>query len=280
MANYKRKHGLVYQSMTDAIAVLRAEYTSRNTPLPYLFNHTADLAIHGDSRYLAGVEELMERIEANTYSIQAKTQISDVWGQRLAMGEWLAGSPTCFRRHKKASQLSSVPFSIYLCIGMGMRVTPELQKQRGLAVAALAMKLSAIRPVDMYIIDENIYPAVMWKDGSWRPEEIACTAIKLDTAPCNLAQLAYCASSSAVTTDIIYKLANLIGHHTINWPRMRYDFDKSKEYATTVLGLLGETTPESAIYLSGTINEEVQAFSDPVQWVNEQMIKYGGLAED
>lgn len=278
MPNYKQV--VKVESMSTAIAMLREAKAAGQfgvscySPVSqsYLTGDALDAmytrAISGDDSLVAKAEKLMDEIESASYAVTAKTTINDVHGARLNMGEYLSGIPTCFRRHKKQSTMANVPANFYICVGFGSLVSAELTMKRGIAITALVAKLATIRPVNLYIIDENIS---MY-------DSICTTSIRLETSPLNLAQVAYCVTSPEYIDGIIYSLARIHGH-MIQWPRAKRA-DMAKSYAAKILSQLGETELNSSLYLSGIDNAEIQSFNDPIKWVNEKLALFAGLSDE
>jgi hypothetical protein len=268
-----RKTVVKMESMSEAIAFLREQHAISNPGIQchYTFNSTAEQAWHkaliGDASLVPLAEALMDEIESATYNIVDKTSISDVFGTSLKMGDYLAGNPICFRRHKKQSTLANIPANFYICVGFGGYVSAELTMKRGIAITALVAKLATIRPVNFYIIDENVTVHGM-----------ATTSVRLDTAPLNLAQIAYCVTSQAYVDAVLYSLARCHGH-SIQWPSSKRMLP-AKVYARQVLAQLGEDSPESSLYLSGVDNAEIANFHDPVKWVNEKLKLFAGLENE
>lgn len=228
----------------------------------------------GNEEMAHNAERLIEQIESASYNVQQASSTRAVFGPRIAIGEWLAGSPTCFRRRQKSSSVSAVPLEIYVSVGLGSVVTQSHTAIRGAALTALVMKLQQVRPVDLYLIDENVYSDYDGPSSDY-DQVIGMTSVRIETRPLNLAQLAFCLTSRNFVDYIIYGTAKWHGH-SIRWPNLRRSAAPAA-YGRRMMELLGQDNPASCFYIPGIANgEQDQICQNPVAWVNTQLRQYAG----
>jgi len=104
---------------------------------------------------LARVNELIAQWQSIDLPATAtRTTRPDVWGQRLNISDWLAQSPTPFRRRRHA-RTESAPISLYVSVTQCLGTAESEYAMRGALLATLILQLQRVRPVRLVLFDEN-----------------------------------------------------------------------------------------------------------------------------
>lgn len=116
---------------------------------------TRILAGHVPTALLARVNELISQWQSIDLPATAtRTTRPDVWGQRLNISDWLAQSPTPFRRRRHA-RTESAPISLYVSVTQCWGTRESDYAMRGALIATLILQLQRVRPVRLVLFDEN-----------------------------------------------------------------------------------------------------------------------------
>lgn len=216
---------------------------------------------------LARAESLMDSLDNVSLESHAFVHSPDVWGQRLAMGEWLAGSPTCFRR-KKRTVVEAAPMNVYASLFGSAGISTESLINRGTAILALVMKLTQVRPVDLWLTMET-------RNGNHRNG--ITLAIRVETRPLNLSQASFCIGHPMFMRCLVnMHLKTFLGAgNTIPTP---YDKGDKEQELPGYLNALGVTDQD--LYIPGSILWDTPTIENPVEWINSQLVKYANVGEE
>lgn len=220
----------------------------------------------GMPEILAKAESIMDSLTDCTLESHAFVHSPDVWGQRLAMGEWLAGSPTCFRRKKKVAT-DVAPMNVYVGQFASCGISTESLINRGIAILALVGKLSQIRPIDLWLVTES-------KKSYDGPN--VTVAIRVETRPLNLSQASFCLGHPMFFRCFTfgYLEFQMGAYHTIPAP---YNAKCPKEVQPYKDAL---EVMESDLYIPGSHLYSDPIISNPVEWINTQLAKYANVGEE
>lgn len=133
------------------------EYLERNLDLSNRREPTKTRILAGlvPATLLARVSELIAQWQSIDLPATAtRTTRPDVWGQRLNISDWLAQSPTPFRRRRHA-RTESAPISIYVSVTQCCGTRESDYAMRGALLATLILKCQQVRPVRLVLFDEN-----------------------------------------------------------------------------------------------------------------------------
>lgn len=97
----------------------------------------------------AMVESLVDRIDASFRDRDAQQWMPSVAGAYPMVPEYLMGMPENMRQ-RVAVESDVAPIRLFVSISAGANVEVDALAKRGAAVAALAMRLSEARPVELY----------------------------------------------------------------------------------------------------------------------------------
>jgi|HubBroStandDraft_1064217.scaffolds.fasta_scaffold125911_2 hypothetical protein len=220
---------------------------------------TAEITLRGDETLVSKAEKLMSELEAkietNSTSLEA-----DVFGPVLSIPDYLANTPTPFRRLKTV--ISDVsPVRIFVGIACSGGLSPEEMERRGVAIMALAMALQAIRPVDVILYSEHGDDA--------RVSDLLYT-VTLESRPMSLAHSINAIANVNVARHLTMGIASNEGWSG-HWPKGysgRKPTPEYKVWRTDVLGITNQDIVlESPFYADEVIN-------NPIAWINKHLGNY------
>lgn len=160
-------------------------------------------ASHGDAARVALADAMLDRIETSVgFEARRWRTVDSVAGGAPNVPAYLAGSPLSMRRRVRVMDTAS-PLVIALELGVSAAVDNDTIARRGAAALALARVASASRPVELWA-----YFAA--RDGS---EHCAGMAIKLDTAPLDVARAAWLLCAP----EALRRAAFMVLAHTGGW---------------------------------------------------------------
>lgn len=228
-----------------------------------------EYSLSGYASLMTKAEEIFDKVSEAAISLPAMVHTPDVWGQRLNMGEWLAGSPTCFRRKKRSTQEIS-PMKILVCTTCSAGVDADAMIARGAAILAFLMKLQTIRPVDLYLSSEL---------GNSSRGHSCLATVRIESRPLNLASASFVIGHVGFSRGFLYQYARENQKSGGNWPSsddcmFSHSSGASSRYITQLASHL-DFNPETDMYIpSLRLHDEL--VNSPVEWINKQLAKYAG----
>jgi hypothetical protein len=233
----------------------------------------------GHDESVGPASKLMQQLETGL-SIETTAYQSSVAGCFPNVPEFLAGEPECMWDQVHIDS-DTAPLAIYLDLTSSAGITPDEFRKRGIAVLALTMLLSSIRPISLHVC------TVMGARVSDRPdtmrkrhESYSIASARIETAPLDLARAAYVMTDVAAARRMFYAVGNTDG----SWPTFTgvgYGSTTSAEYVKRVrdiLSLDSEVLYIPAVsYMSGEVEQMV---NQPVEWLNAKLAMYGGVTAE
>lgn len=139
-------------------------------------------AVEGDAETAKRAAALMAQIARVPYDTPKRQRVASPYG-RVSVGAYLASDPMPCRRHvKKASP--HAPVTIVVSLNSLANVSARDLEKRGVAIAALARRLTSERPVALYLSRFSAAGGVS-----------SCMLVKFPTAPLDSHRLAYLLAS-------------------------------------------------------------------------------------
>lgn len=234
-----------------------------------------EYALSGFAPLMSKAEKIFDQVSDAAMPLAAMVHTPDVWGQRLAMGEWLAGSPTCFRRKKRTTQEIS-PMKILVCTTCSAAIDADTMITRGAAILAFLMRLQTIRPVDLFLSSEL---------GNSSRGHSCLSTVRIESRPLNLSSASFAIGHVGFSRGFLYDYARNEQKSGGNWPSSNdCNFSYYSGATTAYLRQLAahlDFNPETDLYIpAARYNDPI--ISNPVAWINAQLAKYAGdgLAED
>lgn len=199
---------------------------------------------------------LMDKLAGDAIELSATQWEQSVAGFIPCVPAFLSGSPeSMYRPTEVKSDRAPVRVFASVCVSAGIEAD-DLEK-RGVAILALCQKLTAIRPVELYVY------ADMGGTG-W-----ACIpCIKVETSPLDLATATYATSSAGFLRQLCFVWAEQRGWCG-EWAWGRSPTDAVGQSKTRkLLGL-----EENDLLIPGGYATD-PLITKPVEWLNKQIAKY------
>lgn len=210
----------------------------------------------GDDESLRESDKLLERVEGDGIELLSPMWENNRTGAFPCVPSFLAGDPEAMR-HLTLASTDVAPIRIYIDLFLSCGFSAEQCRIRGVTLLALARKLQAIRPVEMYLImscgDRD--SKKRFKDGWISP------MIKLETSPLDL-----------TTASFVLGHPGFVRQLTFNWC-IEQGADSCIPYYTEAKERLD--LEEQDLFINNAIFQR-DALRDPVAWVNAQVKKYAG----
>ena len=252
----------------DSIAALAS--AAENTDLPHAMKwtrqewygyKTKEQAIHachtGDLTLVPKSDEYLAKLEALVPVTKAWRTINNVVGAVPNVPAYLAGNPYNMRlRQRTVSPLA--PLSIVLNVASSAGIYTDILHKRGAMLLALVRLLTNVRPVTLYI------GTGVHKEG--KNKIVMCRA---DTAPLDLARVAYMLVCSSFSRGLCYGLANAKAH-TVGGDGKGVNGDG----AEIMRPYIGDN--ECLFINSMSLFDDID---DEVVWLKNMIGQYGGMEE-
>lgn len=165
----------------------------------------------GDAARVALADAMLARFE-DAVGVQSRRwrTVDSVAGGAPNVPAYLAGAPLTMRR--RVRQLDdAAPLTVALELGVSQSVNETTIARRGAAALAFARIAAATRPVDLWV-----YFAA--RNGIDKP---ACMAVRLDTAPLDVARAAWLLCSPEALRRAAFAALETVGgwedHGTVRW---------------------------------------------------------------
>jgi len=230
-------------------------------------------------------QRFIELMENNLPTLHPQMR-ETVAGAFPDVGDFLAGEPECMRGIEVQQSVSGqINFGVSLeCVAS---VNAEAAKMRGLAILALALRMTALRPVNLVLCDWGANTHGKNTVG----EDFSCVAVRMPTQPMHLGVAAFALTHIGFTRSVLYRLE---GHHfgRITMPCFRVPnehwqitqdcpyaswADRTEAdawgYAQACIHHLGWSRDDS-MYITGA-NMNFKKAEDAVAWVARMSAKFG-----
>lgn len=223
----------------------------------------------GDTKYVPLVENMLDKVEAALADVNAGATIMDnsVVGFMPDVPSAIMGVPESMITLEETSS-DRAPITIWVNTTMGANWNAEQIAPRGAAVAALLMKLQAVRPVRL--IGVTCY-------GANGPRPSCYVVYPIASAPLSLAQISYVFCETGWTRQM-YSMMD--GREPFNgnghWDQILFGGFRrdtaSPKYHKHMIALLGGDV-EHDIYIPPLMNEDGMG-NDAVKWVADKIKHY------
>lgn len=219
----------------------------------------------GDTDALETSNDLLSRLEGDGIELSIPYWDNDRTGFIPCVPSFLAGSPDSMRRLQEMPS-ESAPIKIFSDVCLSGGFSADRLAKRGAAILALARKLQAIRPVELYLF------ASMYGNKSDKYGACAIPVIKIDTNPLDLTTVSYAMANPGFLRQVCFGWGYQHGFDgswawNSNPERNRDKFRKYFELSETDLLIDGA-------YLSD------QLMREPLEWVNDQVRRYASVVEE
>ena len=199
---------------------------------------------------------LVDKLVGEGVELEASVWEQSVAGYLPCVPAYLSGAPDCmFNQNKVPSETAPVRIYASCCCSAGVDVE-DLEK-RGTTILALAMKLTAIRPVELYVYADM---------GGTGYALMPC--MKIETSPLDLASATYAMSHAAFLRRLCFVWAEQYKWEG-SWAwELDPTSDKAQAKTRAALGLTDDDLLICGGYSADPLIEQ------PVEWLNEQVSKF------
>lgn len=231
-----------------------------------------DYCSHGASeKEMEPARKLMDKIDASFREREKHAWLPSVAGAYPIVPEYLMGMPENMRMQQPQED-ETAPIRIFIEPTVSSGVSNEELVNRGAAIAALAMRLSEERAVELYVC--NGLNAANSRTG-------VVSAVRLDTSPINLSQIIAVLADESFIRQIVFSHTSyhsgaekyVIGTNWIG------SMPGSSSHIDAMNKCLGITKPD--IFIEGGYLPDAHLMAqNPVAWVHQQVEKFRQVIED
>lgn len=207
-------------------------------------------------------DKLIDQLTGDSIELEQTRWELSMAGAFPCVPAFLADSPeSMFNQVRSPSETAPVRVFASVCCSAGVDVA-DLEK-RGTTILALCMKLSNVRPVELYVY------ADMGGTG-WA----AIPMVKVETSPLDLSTATYALSSAAFLRQLCFSWA-----HPKGWSG-QWAWDESPTSASSIrktseaLGVGADDLLIPGGYSSDPL------INRPVEWLNEQIARFTATHEE
>lgn len=208
---------------------------------------------------------LVEKVDAATHGRERIEWTPSVAGAFPCVPEYLQGMPEHMRR-KVSQEDDRAPVKLVVDAGVSGGVTRAQMARRGAAMAALAMRLSETRPVELWIVDTS------------RVRGCAFTvvqAVRLAVNPVSLSEVVAAFSSPEYARGVTLTAAHIhsgvtaaTSAYSVNWGFG--SIPSAADYIHATREAL-KLDPADIFITGGYVSEAEAYMRDPVAWVNKYL---------
>jgi len=215
-----------------------------------------------DREYIRA-QALVDKVDAAIHDRTQQAWTPSVYGAYPVVPDYLAGAPDCMRARTEREDDNS-PIRVCVEIMVSGGISEYTIATQGAAIAALVMKLSETRPVELYST---------WMNQKTSIGPISAGMIRMGCSPISLAECVAVFTSRQFKRNIFFEHMRMTlgeGRLTGGWCWNTYDhWDEREKMIRTVLNLAPQ---DIVIQGAGLVDEHILT-TDPVAWVNRQLEK-------
>lgn len=228
------------------------------------YKDSAHFVRHGDLSAVALSDSMLSKLETLIPVTHSFRIVDDVVGGMANVPAHIAGTPLSMRRRQRITSVQA-PLAIFVELVASAGISHSKMQARGAAIFALVRSLCVIRPVELY--------AVLSLGVS---QTRATAAIKIDTAPLDLARACHVLTHASVSRTLGF---NTLNHYCLNdswggnWAfgSEKLQRGSGREMLQTLIGAASE-----ALYIPPAhLNDK--NLTEPETWVREMIAQYGGI---
>lgn len=257
----------------DSIGAFCAEVdtrTSANDKAKYGRDFTGDESwqdsrthlLKGKLEVVPRANELVDKLLGEGVELEQTQWQQSVAGYLPCVPAYLADQPeTMFMPTQVKSDTAPVRIFASVCCSAG--IDAEKMEKRGTTILALCMKLSSVRPVELYVY------ADMGGHGF-----ATMPVVKIETSPLDLATATYALSSAGFLRNLCFGWAYTHGWNGAwAWDTAPW-LDGGKAKTAEALG----ATADDLVIIGTHLHDPL--VDTPVEWLNEQMERFAKTHEE
>lgn len=224
---------------------------------------TARKIQQGDDALVSQAQALLDKIEHGGLEVPTTHWEPSVAGAFPVVPSFLAGQPDCMMEMRAASD-TRAPVRILVDLTSSGGISAEALHARGVALMALAMLLSAERPVDLRA-------AVALDNGRGRSANrgMSAAVFRIETAPLEFATACYALTSQGVARGVGYNWLNVNAGAEGAWAWCDNPAHPLYEKLSRAAFGLG---PDD-IYI-GPVHSDYRDWLNPVAWLTAKLAAF------
>lgn len=220
-----------------------------------------DFCRTGDLASVPAADAFMSELEGMVFVSRKFRVVDDVCGAVPNVPAFIAGIPTSMRRRAR-TVAQSAPLSVFVDLTSSASVGAADVAKRGTAILALVRLLANVRAVECWAFTGL---------GNGNGRTANYCAIRLDTAPLDLARAAHILTSTCVARGMGYKLCQTLGDGG-DWPYA--DVKMTRLHGAAIMGRVVQ--PGSDVLYIPPVHAGDEAIRTPVAWLKDMLAEYGG----
>jgi len=231
-------------------------------------------SITGDDSNVAAAEALISQF-GNVIVTPMMQEHADVCGCYPVVPEVLAGEPECMRI-PTLTECETAPLRIIVDLTTSGGITEKQIRERGIAVLALVLALSAVRAVSL-----EVCAALDGKATSAsKKDQFSLCAVRLNTAPLDLSTACYILTSPGYHRAILYRVLEAAYKANGGWPKLegvQYGHAHAPEAVKRLTAYLADGD-EEVLFLPA-LSMYSDGKDDPGAWVKRMYDRYAPGSE-
>lgn len=230
------------------------------------YNTSVEQVRNGDLSGVAASDEIMSRIEADSFLSPVWRNRLDVVGDAPCVPAFLAGHPMNMRRRERVLTEQG-PLTVLVSLELSAMIDTATMRKRGAAILALVRVLSNSRPVSLY--------ACCSVGGS---KYGAHVIVRIDTAPLDLARAAHVLTCPSVTRGLSYAVCRELAKNELGqewYGHWAYN-DHSTYLRVVRETLMGAIDPNAETILIPAAHVDDPSVKEPETWLRQMVAKHGG----
>lgn len=231
-------------------------------------------ARQGDAGLVAASDALVSEFEDKIdFPTSRAANVRAVAGGAVSVPAYLSGRPNCMlQRRQVVSDIAPITVMVDICVSAS--VDHSTIARRGAAMLALVRLLSTVRPVTLYALAGETVDHYGSDAGKYN----GIIAVRLDTAPLDLARAAWLLGSTEATRRLGFGLGTMVAGYpadtAYNWLWNDADAHKKHIYDVAARGLGVGTFLAGG---EGIYSPDVSAFATQAkatEWLQSTLAKY------
>jgi hypothetical protein len=205
--------------------------------------------------------EIMDKVDISLHDRTALQWVPSVCGAYPVVGDYLMGMPENMRARAPVESDVS-PVKLVFEVGVSQGISVESIASTGAVIAALAMRMSETRPVELWAL--NCY-----KSGTTQNEVVSM--IKMDVSPVSLAQCVAVFATPQMARMLAFShLTAMDGDYG---PSVGWALGRPSAARVEVIRRTCGLDPQDIILQGAYLPEKELIERDPVKWVHNQLDK-------
>jgi hypothetical protein len=219
----------------------------------------------GNAKLVPFAERYLDKLD---HAIETSRKVWEATpvGAYYSVPDVIAGRPRSMRRQIEEAD-DRQPITILVNTSSSAGIDAKTLEKRGVAILALVMALSRIRPVNLQLL--GILHGV--DEG-----ETIMTA-QINTAPLDLATACYTLTSSGFARRLTYTLAKVRNGFNGMWPR-KFIYHRPEAYYEYVVQRLGLDPTKTLVIGAAQLGDEL--LDRPLVWIKKQIARFTTSQED